>query len=121
MFILAGIAEAGWTHYPQSNTTKWTDQPSPATCWTRDYQLKVVWAAQKLLIYSDTPRYFNYAAAADTVDQAYTGYWTPDATGIYWPRTDLDEAWDADSARVNLIWIDVEWEYDSANDIIWVK
>ena len=118
--ILCGIGYAGWQHIPNSNTTKWTDAPTPATCWIRDYRLNVVWSAQQLFIYQDTPRYFNHAAAADTVDQAYTGFWTKDSNGIYWPRTDLSEAWAKDSTYANLIWMDVEW-YLGTNGVLWTK
>ena len=119
MLLLSSFAVAGWLHVPGSRRTTWTDTPTPATCWTRDNRLNIVWAAQKLLIYQDTPRYFNYAADAATVDKAYTGFWEQDANGIYWPRTDLDGAWAGD-VRVNLIWMDVEWDID-ADNILWVK
>jgi len=120
MMALSSFAYGGWVHYPNSKTTKWTDDPMPATCWVRDYYLNTVWTASKLFIYEDTPRYYNYAAAADTVDLAYTGFWQQDASGIYWPRTDLAGAWGDSESKVNLLWIDVEWQIDT-NSILWAK
>jgi len=122
--VLSSFASAGWVHFPGTSTTKWStspnSSPTPATCWARDYRLHTLWVVQKVLVYADTPRYYNYAADAVTVDQAYTGFWVPDATGIVWPRTDLDEACDTDSLRQNIVWMDVEW-YMGTNSILWAK
>ena len=118
--VLSSFAYAGWSHLPGTSTTKWSTTPTPATCWTRDYQLHTLWVVQKVLVYADTPRYYNYAADAVTVDQAYTGFWVPDSSGIVWPRTDLAGAAPKDSLRQNIVWMDVEW-YMGADRILWAK
>lgn len=120
LFALCSMVSAGWVHDPLSKVTRWSSVPTPATCWTRDFKLNTVWTVQKVLVYADTPRYFNYTAAAATVDLACTGYWAQDASGIFWPRTDLDGAWEWGVNNVNVEWIDVEW-YMGTDNILWAK
>ena len=118
---VAVTSQAGFVHF--DGQTAWNkDVPAPATCWIRDSYLNVVWTSDKVLIYADTPRTFNYTLLNTTSnDLACLGFWTIDTDGIIWPRTDLETVIAGGSSfKGNQQWFDVEWLIDE-DGILWPK
>ena len=117
--LIAVHVYAGWTN--RGRKTIWTDRPTPASVWMRNFAGDLEPAA-KIQIFDNTIKHYNYAAAGVTeTNTTYDlGFWDVDVNGDYSVHADVG----ADDCTTNITplalgeWFDVQWDCDANGDLM---